>query len=101
MATLISKILPHIKHHCSKVYFYLEWGFPGGSGGKESACSAGGPGSIPRSGRYPEEVNGYPLYSCLENSMDRGAWQATVNGVTKSRIRLSNQAQTRVEEPSN
>ena len=61
MATLISKILSHIKHHCSRVYLDLEWGFPGGSGGKESACNAGGLGSIPRWGRSPEEVNGYPL----------------------------------------
>ena len=50
-------------------------GFPGGSEGKESACNAGGLGSIPRSGRSPGEGNGYPhQYSCLENSMDRGAW---------------------------
>ena len=47
-------------------------GFPGGSDGKESACSAGDLGSIPESGRSPGEGNGYPLqYSCLENSMDR------------------------------
>ena len=45
-------------------------GFPGGSDGKESACNARDPGSIPRSGRPPEEENGYPIqYSCLENSM--------------------------------
>ena len=50
------------------------WGFPGCSGGKESACSAGDPGSIPGLGRSPGEGNGYPLqYSCLDNSMDRGA----------------------------
>ena len=49
-------------------------GFPGGSDGKESACNAGVPGSIPGSGRSPGEGNGNPLqYSCLENSMDRGA----------------------------
>ena len=49
--------------------------FPGGSDGKESACNAGDPGSIPGSGRFPGEGNGYPLhYSCLENLMDRGAW---------------------------
>ena len=59
-------------------------GFPGGSEAKESACNAGDPGSIPESGRSPEEWDGYPLqYSCLENSMHRGAWQATVYGVTK------------------
>ena len=47
----------------------------GGSDGKESACSAGEPGSIPGSGRSPGEGKGYPLqYSCLETSMDRGAF---------------------------
>jgi len=57
-------------------------GFPGGSDSKESACNAGDPGSIPGLGRFPEEKNGYPLqYSCLENSMDRAAWWATVLGV--------------------
>ena len=54
--------------------------------GKESACSAGEPGSIPGSGRSSGEGNGNPLqYSCLENPMDGGAWQATVHGVAKSR----------------
>ena len=53
--------------------------FPGGSNNKESTCNAGDPGSIPGGG------NGYPLqYSCLENSMDRGTWQATVHRVTQS-----------------
>ena len=62
-------------------------GFPGGSGGKESAFSAGDLGSILGSGRSPEEGKGYPLqYSCLENSTDRGAWQAAVHGVAKSQI---------------
>ena len=57
----------------------------GGSDGKESACYAGDPGSIPGSGRSPGEGNGDPLqYSCLENSMDRGPWQATDHGVTKN-----------------
>ena len=64
-------------------------GFPGGSDGKESACNAGDPGSIPGSGRSPGEVNGNPLqYPCLENPMDRGAWQASVHGVAKSWIQL-------------
>ena len=54
---------------------------------KESACNAGDPGSIPGLGRPPGEGNGYPLrYSCLENFMDGGAWQATVYGVTKSQM---------------
>ena len=61
------------------------WGCPGGSDGKESACNAGDLGSIPGLGRSPGEGNGNPLqYSCLENPMDRGAWWATVHGVTKS-----------------
>ena len=63
---------------------------PCGSDGKESACNAGDPGSIPGLGRSPGEGNGNPLqYSCLENLMDRGAWRATVHGVTKSRTWLS------------
>ena len=58
---------------------------------KESACNAGDPGSIPGPWRSPGEDNGNPLqYSCLENSMDRGAWQTTVHGVTKSGTRLFN-----------
>ena len=66
------------------------WGFPGGSDGKESACNAGDLGSISRPWRSPREGNGYPLqYSCLENPMDRGAWQAPVHGVSKSGTRLS------------
>ena len=57
---------------------------PGGSDGKESACNARDQGSIPGLGRSPGEGNGNPLqYSCLENSMDGRAWQATVHGVTK------------------
>ena len=65
-------------------------GFPGGSDGKESACNAGNLGSVPGLGRFSGEGNGYPLqYSCLENSMDRGAWQATVHEVAKSKICLS------------
>ena len=65
-------------------------GFPGGSDGKESVCNAGDLGSVLKLGNSLGEGNGYPLQSsCLENSMDRGAWQATVHGVTKSRTRLS------------
>ena len=60
-------------------------GFPDGSDSKESACNAQDLSSTPRSGKSPGEENGNPLqYSCLENSMDRGAWWATVHGVTKS-----------------
>ena len=57
---------------------------------KESACNVGDLGSIPWLGRSPGEENGYPLqYSCLKNPMDRGAWGATVLGVTKSGTQLS------------
>ena len=57
------------------------WNFPSGSDSKESACNAGDLGLIPGSRRYPGKGNGNPLqHSCLENSMDRGAWQATVQG---------------------
>ena len=53
-------------------------GFPSDSDNKESAYNAGDLGSIPGSGGSPGEGNGYPCqYSCLENSMDRGAWWAT------------------------
>ena len=62
-------------------------GFPSGSDGKESACNAGDPGLIPGSGLSPGEGNGSPLQcSCLKNSMDRGAWQALVHEVAKSRM---------------
>ena len=65
--------------------------FPGGSDGKASVYKAGDLGSSPGLGRYPGEGNGNPLqYYCLENPMDRGAWYATVYGVTKSQTRLSN-----------
>ena len=64
-------------------------GFPSHSVSKESACEAGYPGSIPRSGRSPGEGNGNSLqYSGPESSMDRGAGQATVNGITKSQTQL-------------
>ena len=63
---------------------------PSGSDGKASAYKAGDPGSIPGSGRSSGEGNGNPLqYSCLENPMDGGAWEAIVHGVSKSRTQLS------------
>ena len=66
-------------------------GFPGSSEFKESVCKAEHVGLIPGLGKSPGEGNGCLLqYSCLENSMDRGAWWATVHGVTKSQTRLSN-----------
>ena len=61
------------------------WGFPGGSDSKACTCSIGDLGLIPGLGRSPEEGNGYSLqYSCLENSVDRGAWWTIVHGVLKS-----------------
>ena len=66
--------------------YVLLQSFCGSSDSKESACNAGELGSIPGSGRSPEEGNSFPLqYSCLENPVDRGAWWATVHEVTKSR----------------
>ena len=66
-------------------------GFPGGSDSKEFVHNMGDLGSIPGSRRSPGEENDNPLqYSCLENSMDRGAWWDTVHGVPKSWTRLSN-----------
>ena len=63
--------------------------FHGGSDSKESACNVGNQGLIPRLGRFPGERNGPPhQYSCLENSMDIGAWRATVHGVAKNQTRL-------------
>ena len=59
--------------------------FPGGSDSKESAWNSGDPGLISGLGRSPGEGNGYPFqYSCWEKSMDRGAWRATLHGVTKN-----------------
>ena len=79
----------HTAHtHTTHTHTYVHtqthiWGFPGGSDGKESACNAGDSASISEFKNFPGEKNGYPLqYSGLENSMDRGAWQAIVHGVT-------------------
>ena len=76
--------------HFVCAYFLL---LPSGSEGKESVCNAGDSadtGPIPGSGRSPGEGNGNPLQcSCLENSMDKEAWQARVPGVTKSQTQLS------------
>ena len=72
-------------HSCNNSPSILPWWLKH----KESACSAGDLGSIPESGRTPEENGNTLQCSCLENLMDRGAWQATVLGVTKSQTRLS------------
>ena len=66
-------------HTHTHIYIYI-WMFPGDSDSKESACNAGEQGLIPGSGRFHGEGNGNPLqYSCLEDSMYRGAWWATVH----------------------
>ena len=77
--------------HASLLRFYLTvTGFAGRH--KESACNAGDLGSIPGSERSPGEGKGNPLhYSCLENSMDRGGWRATVHRATKSQSGLIDQ----------
>ena len=68
---------------------YVRGGFPGGASGKEHAGDLRLAGSIPESGRFPGGGHANPLqYSCLENPMDRGAWQATVHGVAKSWTQL-------------
>ena len=66
-------------------------GFPGSLVVKNTLAYSGDTSSVPESGRYPGVGHDNPLqYPCLENLMDRGAWQATVHGVAKSWIRLSN-----------
>ena len=68
----------------------IQIGSPGVSDSKKSACNSGDPGSIPEYGRFPGEGNSYQLqYSCLENPMDREAWQAAVHRVAESWTRLS------------
>ena len=84
----VAKVSPVHTH----IQRYLEQrlGFPGGSDRKESACHAGVAGSVPGTGGFLGEGNGNPLqYPCLEYSMDRGAWRATVHETAKSLTRLS------------
>ena len=78
-----------IDSYCSR--YQLHWNcLSKWRSGKQSTCQAGNEGSIPGSGRSPVKGHDTPLqYSCLENPMDRGAWRATVHGVTKSQARLS------------
>ena len=86
LSTLVS---PH-NNLRNKFYYSTHIGFPGGSNGKESACSAKDPGLIPGARRSAAEGNGYPLQcSCLENPMDRGARRVLLHGVTKSEYWLS------------
>ena len=70
------------------IYIYTP-GLPGRSDSKEFACNMEDLGSIPRLGRSPGEEHSKPLqYSCVENPMDRGAWRATVHGVTNERLSM-------------
>ena len=72
-------------------YTYVFHLTSGGLDVKESACNVEDPGSAPGLGRFPGEGNGNTFqYSCLENSIVRGAWWPTVHGVTKSQTRLGN-----------
>ena len=83
----------HFHFFFHKFQVGTQWirGFPNDSDIKESACNAGDLGLIPWLGRSSGEGNGYPFqYSCLENSLERGAWRAAVHGVTKSWTLLSN-----------
>ena len=88
----------HHTLHCLILFFPTQ-GFPDGSVVKNPPVNAGDTGdagSSPRSGKSPGERNGNLLQcSCLENPMDRGAWQATVHGVAQSQTRLTEHAQTR------
>jgi len=96
----ISYQKPPYTHTHTHTHIYLRayihtQGFPGGTSGKESNCNPLDLGSITGRRRSPGEGNGNPLqYSCLENPMDRGAWWATVHGVTKSRTWLSTHTHT-------
>ena len=81
------KVSQRCEHWTTQLHTIKKEDFPGGSERKESACSAG---DLAQEDRSPGEGNVNPLqYSYLENSMDRGAWQATVHGVAKSRTWLS------------
>ena len=86
-------MVPLTRHNYSNKFRSLQprTGLPRWLSGKESACNAGDMGLILRSGRSSGEGNGNPLqYSSLRNPMNRGAWWATVRGVTGSQTRLSN-----------
>ena len=89
--------MKYIKYKYKLKLYFITW-LPGAAEVKNMLADAGGEtdaGSIPRLGRSPGVRNVYSIqYSCLENFMDRGAWQATVHGVTKNRTPLSDQAHT-------
>ena len=81
----MKSLFPRVRSLIEKEFKSLD--LTGGSEGKESACNAGDPGSIPGSGRSPGEGNSSPLqYFCMKNSMDRGTRWLTVHGIAKSQI---------------
>ena len=85
--------IPKVSHFLILIIHYL--GFPGGASGKESACQCKRHGFDPWVGKIPWRRKWPPIqYSCAENSMDRGAWQATIHEATKSQTRLSNWTDT-------
>ena len=95
LISLQSKGLSRVFSNCFAWIQLAQPSFPSDSDGEKSACNAGDPSSIPGSGRSPGEGNGNPLqYSCLENHLDRGAWQAAVHGVARSWTWLSSWTHT-------
>ena len=89
--TWVSISFPELLRLIEATTLNLAWDFPGVLDSKGSACSARDLGLNPGMGRSPGEGNGNPLqYSCLKNSMDRGAWKAIIHAVAKSQTRLNN-----------
>ena len=83
--TLVRFWVGKISWRRDRLHIRVYLGFPSGLSGKESTCNVGDLDLIPGLGKSPGEGNGYPLqYSCLENSMDRGAWWATVHRAADS-----------------
>ena len=81
--SLSTNYMPSTEQYAFILILSLKQGFPGGADSKESTCNAGDPSLIPGKG------NSYPLqYSCPGNPMERGAWYATVHGITKSQTQL-------------
>ena len=80
----------HRENYAKSITYIKDSRLPCGSDGKEFACTAGDLGLISGLGRFSGKVYSYPCqYSCLENSMDRGAWWAIVHGFAKSWTLLS------------
>ena len=87
---ILTLIELNLSHHIPSNEIQIFILFPSGSAVKNPPANAGNSSSIPGLARSPGEGNGHPLqHSCLGNPMDRGAWRATVRGLAKSWIRLS------------